>query len=131
MRIQEVATIAAMCAPAKPWAALVVGSARLVRIVTYNAHRAVQRKASNSEDFTDGDDNVAKEEELHFPGSVSDLLSRVGSNTTHLRPTAAFFLSDLHSKNALMRMAMAQSSIEPKLVSGAVVVIVEGVQCIY
>jgi hypothetical protein len=39
---------------------------------------------------------------------------------THLRPTAAFFLSDLHSKNALATMAMAQSIMEPIRVSGAI-----------
>jgi hypothetical protein len=120
MRIQEVATMAAMCAPTKPWQLLVMASTRFVRVETYNAHRAVQREASNSEDFADGDDNVAEEEELHFPGVVSDLLSCAESNTTHLRPTAAFFLSDLHSKNALVRMAMAQSIIEPSLVSAIV-----------
>jgi hypothetical protein len=66
--------MAAMCAPTKPWQLLVTTPTRFVRVETYNAHRAVQREASNSEDFADGDDNVAEEEELHFPGPVSDLL---------------------------------------------------------
>jgi len=37
----------------------------------------------------------------------------------YLRPTAAFFLSDLHIKKSVTSMAMPQSIIEPETVSGA------------
>ena len=37
---------------------------------TYEAHRVVQRKAADCEDLADGDDDVAEQEQLHFPVQV-------------------------------------------------------------
>jgi len=37
------------------------------RLPTYNAHGAIEGKSTNGEDLADGDDDVAEEEELHFP----------------------------------------------------------------
>jgi hypothetical protein len=33
----------------------------------YQAHRVVQREATDCEDLADGDNDVTEEEELHFP----------------------------------------------------------------
>jgi hypothetical protein len=34
---------------------------------TYPSHSAIEGEPANSEDFADGDDDEAKEEQLHFP----------------------------------------------------------------
>lgn len=86
---------------------------------TYYAHGVVQGKAANREDGADGDDNVAEEEDLHFP-VTSQSRSRVDCCLrAHLRPTAAFFLSDRQSRNRVVKIAIPHSIMEPATVSRA------------
>jgi hypothetical protein len=42
-------------------------------VQTHPSHSAIEREPANGEDFANGDDDEAKEEELHFPGILISL----------------------------------------------------------
>ena len=85
--------------------------------VTYQAHRVVQRETADCKNLADGDDDVAEEEDLHFPITSQPPVFLVVNVVAHLRPTAAFFLSDLQSRKKVVRIAMPHSIMEPAPVS--------------
>ena len=80
----------------------------------------VEWEAADGEDFADLDYYVADEEYLHFPAirSVECGHCRGARDPqTYLRPTAAFFRSDLHSNVAETSMAVKAINIEPAQMS--------------
>lgn len=61
---------------------------------TYKACRVVQRETANGKDFADGDDDVAEEEELHFPAyGQFRSFSRLNMSRTFVRqqPSSVVF----------------------------------------
>jgi hypothetical protein len=85
MSIQEVAVMAAMWIATKTCDSRSVCVACGAKLSTYNARSCVQWKATDGEDLTDGNDDVAEEEQLHL--SV-DRQSRVLASRFFIRTSA-------------------------------------------
>ena len=86
---------------------------------TYHSNPVVQRKPSNGKDLAYLDDDVPEKEELHLSAqsTASADRSNLRATSNYLRPTAAFFLSDLHIKKSVTSIATPQRSIEPNTIS--------------
>ena len=90
----------------------------------------VQRKPSHGENFTYLDDNVPNEKQLHLPSRRDHMLETTSglfffffllcSRLAYLRPTAAFFLSVLHSKTKVTKIDIKASRMDPKIVSASI-----------
>lgn len=81
--------------------------------VTYDAHFRAQWKFPNRKDLAYFDYNISDEKQLHFPRHRVSTAGYFSSRVIYLRPTAACFRSDLHSKKKLTRIATPQSNMEP------------------
>lgn len=82
----------------------------------YFSDGIVERESANCKDLTDRDYYVPCKEHLHFPilQRISVIIARHGGPAyAYLLPTAAFFISDFHIKNAARRIPMPHRRMVP------------------